>query len=79
MGMQLIRKIREISGLTNYAISKELNQTGVQVTIPGIDAYERPTARSMRLDVLCGLRGISGLTWNQFGKWLDEEFKKKEK
>jgi len=77
MAMDLLGKIRKVSKLTNYGIAKALNASGVKITIPGVDSYERPEARSMRLDVLCGLRRLSGKTWEDFGKWLDEEFGKK--
>lgn len=74
MGMELLRKIKKAVKLTNYGIAKWLNENDVKITIPGVDAYERDTAKSMRLDVLCGLRKLSGKDWNDFGKWLDEEF-----
>lgn len=74
MGMKLISKIRNLTKLKNYGIAKTLKTQGVEVTTQGIDAYERPTARSMRLDILCGLRRLSGKSWEEFGKWLDDEF-----
>lgn len=75
MGMQLIEKIRARSGLTNYRIALTLkDQLKIPITIPGVDAYERPEAQSMKLSVLCGLRRVAGLSWSEFGKWLDEEF-----
>ena len=72
----MIEKVRESAELTNYGISKRLRNDGVEVTTQGIDAYERETARSMRLDILSGLRRLSGLSWNQFGKLIDDEFGK---
>lgn len=72
--MDLLKKIKKAKDLKNYGISKQLNEMGIKITIPGVDAYEQPTARSMRLDVLCGLRKISGKSWEEFGKWLDQEF-----
>lgn len=75
MGMQLLEKIRTKTGLTNYAISPKMRDgPKVAITIQGLDAYDRETARSMRLDVLCGLRKVAGVSWSEFGKWLDEEF-----
>jgi hypothetical protein len=74
MGMKLLEKIRKAAKLTNYGIAKELNNMGVKITIPGVDAYERDTAKSMRLDVLCGLKRLSGKDWVEFGKLLDDEF-----
>jgi len=76
MGMKLIEKIRNIKGLKNYGIMKHLRVLGVEVTTQGIDGYDKPTAKGMRLDVLCGLRKITGLSWQQFGKLLDDEFNK---
>lgn len=73
--MQLLEKIRAVTGLKNYGISPKMRDgPGVLITIQGLDAYDRDTARSMRLDVLCGLRRITGLSWSEFGKWLDDEF-----
>lgn len=77
MGMKLIQKIRKAVGLTNYGIAKALKDRGYSITIPGVDAYEKENARSMRLDVLCGLRQLSGKSWADFGAWLDEEFGRK--
>ena len=74
MAMELLKKIKKAVDVTNYGIAKRLNDMGVKITIPGIDAYERDTAKSMRLDVLCGLRKLSGKSWVDFGKWLDDEF-----
>ena len=55
MGMQIIKRVREITKLTNYGISKALRENGIEITTQGIDSYEKETARSMRLDVLSGL------------------------
>lgn len=74
MGMELLKKIKKAAKLTNYGIAKELNEKNVKITIPGIDAYERDTAKSMRLDVLVGLKRLSGKSWDVFGEWLEEEF-----
>lgn len=76
MGMELLRKVKKVADLKNYGVAKQLNEMGVKITIPGIDAYEQPSAKSMRLDVLCGLRKLSGKSWSEFGKWLDDEFGK---
>lgn len=76
MGMKLIKKIKDTKDLKNYGIMKALRSRGIEITTQGIDSYEKPDARSMRLDVLCGLRKLSGLKWADFGKWLDEEFSK---
>jgi hypothetical protein len=75
MAMKIIEKIRKVTGLKNYGLMKALRDLGVEVTTQGIDGYERETARSMRFDVLSGLRKISGLSWNEFGKLIDDENK----
>lgn len=74
MGMKLLDKIRRSREITDYGIAKELNRLGVEITTQGINSYNKPTAKSMRLDVLCGLRKLSGNSWNEFGKWLEDEF-----
>ena len=73
MSVKLIKKVRDITGLKNYGIMKALRDKGVEITTQGVDGYERDTARSMRLDVLTGLKRISGLSWNEFGKLIDQE------
>lgn len=77
--VKLLNKVKQIKGLKNYGIVKELRNRGVDITIPGVDHYDKTSARSMRLEVLCGLREIAGVSWNEFGKWLDEEFWDKSK
>ena len=74
MGMKFLSRIRKLLNETDYGLAKTLNQKGISITIPGISGYNKSSARSMRLDVLCGLRATSGLSWAEFGKWLDEEF-----
>lgn len=75
MSVKIIKKVRDLSGLKNYGLMKRLRELGVEVTTQGIDGYERETARSMRFDVLSGLRKISGLTWGEFGDLIDAESK----
>lgn len=79
MGMELIKKVRDITGLTNYGIAKALNKNGVEITISGVGAYEKPSARSMRIDVLLGLWALMkphGTTATKFMAMLEDEFKK---
>ena len=66
--LELFRKRR----ITNYSLAKRLRARGVDVSIQGLDGYAN--ARSMRLDVLCGLRAESGESWETFGKLLDQDF-----
>lgn len=72
--MQLIKKIRDKTGAKNYTLAQAIRELGTSITVQGIDAYEKPEARSMKLPVLCGLRKFSGLSWSAFGQLLDEEF-----
>lgn len=75
----MLKKVKDAAGLTNYGIAKGCNDMNVKITIPGIDAYDKPTAQSMKLSVLCAMRKLSGKGWEEFGKWLDEEFLPKRK
>lgn len=80
MSVDLIKKTRKNTGLTNYSIAKALRSRGVEITVQGIDSYEKLTARSMRLDVLCGLEALNcehGVSHSQFWSWITEEFRKK--
>lgn len=77
--MKIIKKVRDSADLKNYGIMKKLRDIGIEVTTQGIDGYEKDSARSMRLDVLSGLRRISGVSWEEFGAWIDSEFKLKKK
>lgn len=79
MSVKLIKKVRDTANLKNYGIMKALRDLGIEVTTQGIDGYEKETAKSMRLDVLSGLRQISGKSWEDFGEWIDQEFKRKKK
>lgn len=74
MAMQLIEKIRQVTKLKNYGLSKTLREMGINVTTQGIDGYARPECRGMRLDILAGLRKTTGLSWNEIGKLIDSEF-----
>jgi hypothetical protein len=74
MAMEIIERIRQWTKSKNYGLAKSLRTLGVDVTIQGLDGYDRETAKGMRLDVLCGLRKLSGKSWEEFGKYLDKEF-----
>jgi hypothetical protein len=80
MGMQLMKKIRDFTGMKNYGIHKHLkNELGIKISLQGIDAYDEPTARSMRLDVLIGLEELchwKKLPRARFWDWIREEFGK---
>ena len=74
MKMKFLEVVRKEADATNYALSSKLRDLGVNITVSGVDAYERKNSQSMRLDVLAGLRKLSGLSWNELGKLIDEEF-----
>lgn len=70
--MKLLDLLRS-QGLKPPTLSRQLREKlGIDVSIQGLAQYEE--ARSMRLDVLCGLRKLSGQSWSAIGKLLDEEF-----
>lgn len=73
MRMKLVRKVRDITGKTIYRLAKEVgcNTSTVYQWEAG--------AKSMRLDYLSKLREVSGLSWANFGKLIDEEFGSKPK
>lgn len=78
-GMRLIGKVRELLGIeTNYKLSKLLNSHGIDITPNGVQQYET-SAKGMRLEVLCVMRKLSGISWEAFGKELDAEFLPKKK
>lgn len=72
--MKFLQTVRSRSKLTNYALSKKLKELGVDVTVSGLDAYERKNAQSMRFDVLAACRKVAGMSWSELGKEIDDEF-----
>jgi hypothetical protein len=74
MSMKLLDQVKKERGLTNYGVAKQLRSLGVEITTQGIDQYDKGKARSMRLDVLCGLKRLLGARWEAVGKLLEEEF-----
>lgn len=68
---EIYKEIRENLGISRYALAKEL---GVSThAIQNAETSEAPRSR-IHVDTLCRLRKVSGMTWAQFGKRLDEEF-----
>jgi len=65
----IIKKILDDHGWTTYRLAKELG-TSVQ----SIDYVVKSGTKGVRLNTLCKLRRVSGLSWAQFGKELDREF-----
>lgn len=74
--MDLLRRLREQTGLTCYGVAKALRNIGIDTSTSNIDAYERNDSARIRLDILAGLRKVSGKSWTEFGRWIDEEFLK---
>jgi hypothetical protein len=74
MRMKLLEVVKKERGLTNYGVAKALRSIGVEITTQGIDHYEKGKAKSMRLDVLCGLKRLLGVRWEAVGKLLEDEF-----
>lgn len=79
MRMRILDKVKEVHSAggkvaSNYNVAKRLREIGIEITTQGIDQYDKEQARSMRLDVLVGLKRLSGLNWEKFGKMLEEEF-----
>jgi len=80
MAVKFFQKFKNLSGLKNYGVAQALRRRhGVEISITGLSGYDKPKARGMRLDVLCGIRRLSEQPWDEFGKWLDEEFLKQQK
>ena len=57
---------------SNYSLAKRLNALGIQITTQGLDNYESGT-KSARLDVICALQELSGLSWAEVGKLLKKD------
>lgn len=72
--MKLLDQVKRKKGLTNYGVAKTLRSMGVEITTQGVDQYDKGKARSMRLDVLVGLKRILEQDWSAVGKLLEEEF-----
>lgn len=74
MNMKFLGKIIKKMGTTTYSLAKLLRENGVDITHQGVDFYGRGKARSMRLDVVAGIRRLSGYSWEEMGKMIDDEF-----
>lgn len=72
IGVNLVKKVQQKRGLTAYKIARALNELGTQVSETAIDLQVRKNAKSMRLDLLSGLRKVAGVSWSEFGRWIDE-------
>ncbi len=58
----------------NYSLAKRLKALGVEVTAQGLDNYAKGT-KSARLDVICALQELSGLSWQEVGKLIKKDAK----
>jgi len=74
MAMNFISHILTKLGTTTYSLAKELRANGVEITHQGVDNYNRSRARGLRLDVLAGIRKLSGLSWEEMGAMIDDEY-----
>lgn len=80
MLMKLIEKVMKAANLdTSYKLAKLLN-----IPTQVVDRWRGKVKKGappggMQFKYLCHLRRISGKTWVEFGKWLDEEFFEKGK
>ena len=79
--MKLIDLTRKQTGLKNYGIAKWLREQGIPITVQAIDAYEKPAAKSMRLDILVGLEELNckahGLAHSTFWRWVRDDAKRR--
>lgn len=76
MLVKLIETIFKKSGLTQYQFAKKLGvpiQT-VQHWLGVTKQGKASKQKGFRLDLLCKLKGESGLTWEKFGTLLEQEF-----
>lgn len=76
MSVQILKKIRETTGLKNYGIHKRIASYGCKITLQGLDGYDKATARSIRIDVLNALERLcieNGIAKEVFWNWIKEE------
>lgn len=64
----------EVKPYPNYGLAKRLRALGVEITTQGIDNYAKGT-KSARLDVICALQELSGLSWSEVGKLIKKDSK----
>ena len=68
--MKFFKKVRDITGLTQYGIAKRLSISR-QVWF---NWEKRARRRPLLLTTLADLRKLSHLSWNEFGEIFDKEF-----
>lgn len=74
MSVNFVKKIQERLGVTAYALAKMLGVTQQAVRLWTGQTKTQRAREGMNLRVLCRLRKVSGMTWQQFGRELDQEF-----
>lgn len=76
MGVKLLENIRKATGLRNYGIHKAIQAMGCKITLQGLDGYDRPEAKSIRIDVQKCLKQLCedhGIPREKFEKWIDAD------
>jgi len=74
MKMRFLKTVMQTANIpSNYALAKLLH-TSTQLVDTWTGKAKGRDPEGMKLKFLCQLRKISGLSWNQFGKLIDEEF-----
>ncbi len=73
-------KIKSIISKSNYWISQQLKlQFDIDIPVQTLTNYERKIdGAAFSIAFLWGFQKLSGMTWNEFGKMLDDEFLKKD-
>lgn len=64
--MKFLELIRKKKGLTLYAMAQLF-----EISPPTYTYYERHS-KGMNIEILCRIRAKIGLSWEQFGKLLDQ-------
>lgn len=72
--MHFTKKIRRSLGLSIYRLKRELQAMGVRITEAMLGRYEHNKPTKMKLELLVAFKNMSGMSWEDFGKLLDQEF-----
>jgi len=78
MSVKIVKKIQERLGVTAYTLAKMIGVTQQAVRLYTGQTKTSRARQGMNLGVLCKLRKVSGMSWQQFGNELDREFLKDE-
>lgn len=75
MAMKWFLKVKKALGnATNYRVNATLRDNQVKMTTSGLNHYDGLERTSARLDVLATLRKLSGLSWQEVGEAIDEDY-----